>query len=122
MPVITIRIMGGADALKTEGLVLESMCMGHMGAGCQVELPVISICVVGMKDSEMMHIIGPRLHKATKVEGFRGKMWEDINWVSGNNIRELRDNSRGRWGSIPGLGGRVSIGRIREKSRARIRT
>jgi len=37
MPVITIRVMRGADVLKTEGLVLKSMPIGHMGAGCQVE-------------------------------------------------------------------------------------
>jgi hypothetical protein len=77
--------------------------------------------MVGTKDSETMHIVGPRSHKATKVKGFRGKTWEDIKWVSGNDIRELRDNSRGRWGHIPGLGDRVSIGRIRGKSRGRIR-
>jgi hypothetical protein len=34
MLVITIRIMGGVDTLKTEGLVLEGMHMGHMGMGC----------------------------------------------------------------------------------------
>ena len=53
--------MGEADVLKTEGLVLESMCMGHMGAGSQVELPVISIYIVWMKGIEAMHIVGPRL-------------------------------------------------------------
>jgi hypothetical protein len=78
MLVITIRIMGGADALKTEGLMLKGMCMGHMGAGYQVELPIVSICMVGMKGSETMHIIGLRSYKATKVKGFRGKTWEDI--------------------------------------------
>jgi hypothetical protein len=33
MPIITIRVMGGADILKTEDLVLESVHMGHMGVG-----------------------------------------------------------------------------------------
>jgi hypothetical protein len=114
--------VGGADVLKTEGLVLVGMCMGHIGVGCQAELSIVSVCTVGMKGSEMMHIVGPRPHKATKVKGFRGKMWEDIKWVSGHDIGKLRDNSRGRWGHIPGLGGRVSIGRTRGKSRGRIRT
>jgi len=122
MLVIPVRIMGGADALETEGLVLESMRMGHIGVGYQVELPIVSICTVGMKGAEMMHIVGPRSHKATKVKGFRGKAWEDIKWVIGNNIGELRDNGRGRWGHIPGLRGRVSVGRTRRKSRGRVRT
>jgi hypothetical protein len=33
MPVITIRIMGRANALETEGLVLKAMYMGHVGTG-----------------------------------------------------------------------------------------
>ena len=113
--------MGGADALKIEGLVLKSMYMGYMGVGCQAELSVISIYMVGMEGIEMMHFIGPRSHKATKVKGFRGKARKDIKRVSRNNIGELRNNSRGRWGHIPGLGGRVSIGG-RRKSRGRLRT
>jgi hypothetical protein len=35
--------------LKTEGLVLESVRMGHMGAGCQAELSIDSICTMRMK-------------------------------------------------------------------------
>jgi hypothetical protein len=95
--------------------------MGHMEVGCQAELPIVSICMVGMKGAEMMCIIGPRSHKATKVKGFRGKAQEDIKWVSRNDVRDFRDNGRGRWGHIPGLGGRVSIGRARRKSRGRVR-
>ena len=114
--------MGGADTLKTEGLVLDSMHIGHMRAGCQAELPIISICIVWAKGSKMVHIVGPRLHKATKVKGFRGKAWKDIEQVSGNDIGELRNNSRGRWGCIPGLRGRIGIGRIRGKSRGMVRT
>jgi hypothetical protein len=120
MPVITIRVMGGADTLKTEGLVLKSMRMGHIRVGYQLELPII--CMVWVKGSEMLCIVGPRLHKATKVKGFRGKAWKDIEQVSGNDIGELRNNSRGRWGCIPGLRGRIGIGRIRGKSRGMVRT
>jgi hypothetical protein len=69
-----------------------------------------------------MHIIGPRSHKATKVEGFRGKTWKDIKQVSRNNIGKLRYNGQERWGHIPGLGGRIGIGRIGRKSRGRVRT
>ena len=43
-----------------------------------------------------MYIIRPRLHKATKADGFRGKTWEIIKRVSGNNIGKLRYNGRGR--------------------------
>jgi hypothetical protein len=53
--------MGKADVLKTEGLVLESIYMGHMGVSSQVELSVISICMIWMKGIEAMHIVGPRL-------------------------------------------------------------
>ena len=41
--------MGGADVLKTEGLMLESMHMGNMGVGCQAELPIVSICTVTLQ-------------------------------------------------------------------------
>ena len=54
-----------------------------------MELPVVSISMVGVKGSKPMCIIGPRLHKATKAEGFRGKTQEDIKWVSRNNVGEL---------------------------------
>jgi hypothetical protein len=87
-----------------------------------MELPIISIYTVQAEGSEAVCIIGPRSHKATKVKGFGGKAWEDIKWVSGNNIRELRDNGRGRWRHIPGLVGRVSVGRTIRKSRGRFRT
>jgi hypothetical protein len=108
--VITIRIMGGADALKTEGLVLKSMHMGHMGAGCQVELPIVTICMIRMKGGEAVHIIRPRSHKASKAKGLRGNTWENIKGVGWNDIGELRDDGRGRWGRIPGIGGGVGIG------------
>jgi hypothetical protein len=93
MPVIIIRVMGGANMLKTEGLMLESVYMGQIGAGCQAEFPIISICAIGAKGSETMHVIGLGLHKASKVKGFRGKAWKDIERVSRNNIQELRNNS-----------------------------
>ena len=43
-----------------------------------------------------MCIIGPRLHKASKADRFRGKMQEIIKRVSRNDIRELRYKGRGR--------------------------
>jgi len=122
MLIITIRVMGRADVLKTEGLVLESMYMGYMRVSCQVELPIISICIIRVKGSETVCIIGPRSHKASKVKGFRGKARKDIEWVSRNNLGELRNNSRRRWGHIPSLGGRIGIRGSRRKSRGRVRT
>jgi hypothetical protein len=88
--------MGGADALITESLMLESMCMGYMGVGCQAELPIVSICMMRMKGGEAVCIIRPRSHKASKAKGFRGNMWEIIEGVGWNDIRELRDNGRRR--------------------------
>jgi len=74
-----------------------------------VELPIVSVHLVWVKDRETMHIIGPRSHKAIKADRFRGKMWEIIKRVSGNNIRELRYEGRGRWGHILSLGCRIGI-------------
>jgi hypothetical protein len=63
-----------------------------------------------VKRDEAMRIVGPRSHKATKGQRFRGNTWEDIKGVGQNNIGELRNNGRGRWGHIPGIRGGVSIG------------
>jgi len=106
--------------LKTEGLVLESMPIGRMGAGCQAKLPIVGICMVWVKEGKAMHIIGPRSHKATKAERFRGNTWKDIKWMSQNNIRELRHHSGGRWRHIPSLRGRISVRRSRRKSRGSV--
>ena len=48
-------------------------------------------------------------------------MWKNIKGMGGNNIGELRDNSRGRWGRIPGIRGGISVSRGR-KGRGRFRT
>jgi hypothetical protein len=72
MLVITIRIMGRADTLKTEGLVLECVCMSHMGAGCQAELLIVGICAIRMERGVTVHIIRLSSHKASKAKGLRG--------------------------------------------------
>jgi hypothetical protein len=56
--------VGGADALETEGLVLQSMPMAHVRAGREAELPVISIGSVWTKFSKTMATVRPRIHKA----------------------------------------------------------
>jgi len=70
--------VGGADTLKTEGLVLQGMHVSHVRAGCKVELPYVSISVVWMELSKMVAIIRPRLHKAFEGERFWGYVWKDI--------------------------------------------
>jgi hypothetical protein len=56
--------MGGADVLKIEGLVLKSMRMSYIRVCCQMELPIISISIVGAKGSKPVCIIGPGPYKA----------------------------------------------------------
>jgi hypothetical protein len=56
--------VGGADALKTEGLVLQGMPMAHMGVGREAELPVITISSVWMELGKTVAIVRPRMHKA----------------------------------------------------------
>jgi hypothetical protein len=56
--------VGGADALKTEGLVLQGMPMAYVRAGCEAELPVISIGLVWTEFSKTVATVGPRMHKA----------------------------------------------------------
>jgi hypothetical protein len=78
--------------------------------------------MIWTKGDKVVHIVGPRSHKATKGEGVRGNAGKDIKGVSWYNIGELRHNSWGRWGRILSLRGGISIGRRRGKSRGRIRT
>jgi hypothetical protein len=56
--------VGGANTLKTEGLVLQGMRVSHVRAGCEAELPIIAICSVWTEASKAIAIVGPRLHKA----------------------------------------------------------
>jgi hypothetical protein len=67
--VTTIRVVSGTDTLEAEGLVFESMHISHMRAGCQSKGCIISVCLVRVKEGEMMCIIKPRSHKAIKAKG-----------------------------------------------------
>jgi hypothetical protein len=103
VPVITIRVMGRTNMLKTEGLMLKSVCMSHMGAGSQAELSIVCVSMVWMKGTEAMHGIGPRSHKAFKAKGFRGKAQKDNRWagmISGNS-----DTRVGEGGGISHISG-----------------
>jgi hypothetical protein len=100
--------VGGADALETEGLVLQGVRVSYVRASCEAELPIISIGSVQTKVGEAVTTVRPRSHKALQAEGFWGDAWKDVKRVSGNYIGELRNNSGGRWGRIPGIRGGVS--------------
>ena len=102
--------MGGADTLETEGLVFQGVCVSHVRASCEVELPIVSIGPVWTEVGKAVTIVRPRTHKAFSAERFWGNMWKNIKRVSGNNIGELGNNSRGRWGRIPGIRSRISMG------------
>jgi hypothetical protein len=62
--ITTIEIVGGADTLKTEGLVLQDMRVSYVRVGCEVELPVVSVGPVWMEAGKTMAIVRPRSHKA----------------------------------------------------------
>jgi hypothetical protein len=57
--------MGRADALKTEGLMLQGVPMAHVRAGREAELPVISISSVWTEFGKMVGTVRPRTHKAS---------------------------------------------------------
>jgi hypothetical protein len=65
MPITTIREVGRAHTLKTEGLVLQGVHVSHVRAGCKMELPIISIHAVWTEEGEVVCIVGPGSHKAT---------------------------------------------------------
>jgi hypothetical protein len=76
--------------------------------------------MVWKKGSKAICTVGPRSHKASKAEGFRGEARKDIKWVGRNDIRELRHKSGGRWGRILSLRGGIGM-RRRRKGKGRVR-
>jgi hypothetical protein len=56
--------MGGADVLKTEGLVLQGVCVSHVRASCEAELSIVSIGPVWTEGGKAVTIVRPRSHKA----------------------------------------------------------
>jgi len=56
--------VGGADALLTEGLVLQGVRVSHVRASCKAELPIVSIDPVWTKLGKAVATVRPRLHKA----------------------------------------------------------
>jgi len=93
-----------------------------MAPRSELEFCVIAISTSGVELGEAMGSIQPKAHKGAKVKGFRGNMGEDVKWVGGDDIREVRDHSN----AVPGIGsiiGRSVNGRSGvRKSRGRVRT
>ena len=56
--------MGGANTLKTEGLVLQGMHMSHVGAGREAELPAVGIRPVWTEAGKTVTIVRLGSHKA----------------------------------------------------------
>ena len=90
MLVTTIRVVCRTDTFEAEGLVLETMLVSHIRAGCKAKGCIVSISVIRAKEGEVVCIVRPRLHKASKANGFRGKMGKVIKRVGGNSLREVR--------------------------------
>jgi hypothetical protein len=114
--------MSRADPLKAEGLMLQAVYVDHMRMSCKMELPIVSVCSIWTELGKAMAIVGPGSHKAFQAEGFRGYMWKDIKGMGRDDVRELGNDSRGRWGCIPGGRGRISVRQGGRKSRVRLRT
>ena len=86
------------------------------------ELCGVCISASGAEVSKAMSSIGPMAHKGAKGNWFRGNAWKDIQRMSWDNVREVRDYSN----AVPGVGSLVGgcvngRGRMR-KSRGRVRT
>jgi hypothetical protein len=107
VPVTTIRVVYRTDTFKAEGLMLESMLMSYMRVGYKAEGCIVSIDVIRVKEGEVVCIVRPRSHKASKANGFRGKVGKVIKRVGRNSLREVRYEGRGRWGCISGIGCRI---------------
>jgi hypothetical protein len=82
----------------------------------------IPISTSGVELSKAMSGIGLRAHKRAKGKGFRGNIGKNVQRMSRNNVREVRDDRN----TIPGI--RSLVGRYvsrrggMRKSSGRIRT
>ena len=81
----------------------------------------VSVSAVRVELSKAVGSVWPGAHKGVKGKGFRGNAGKDIEQVSGNYVREVRDYGN----AVPGIG---SLGRCvngqggMRKSRGRVRT
>ena len=64
-----------------------------MAARGNPELSRVTVSASGMELSEAVGSIGPRMHERSKGNGLRGNIGKNVKRVSGNGIREVRDDS-----------------------------
>ena len=96
--------------------------MSEVAPRGEEELCVVSVSALRMELSKAMGSIRPTVHEGAKGNGFGGNMGEDIKGVSGDDVREVRDDGN----AVPGIGSLVGRGingwgRVR-KSRGGVRT
>jgi hypothetical protein len=63
------------------------------------ELSRVAVSTAGMELSKVVSSIGPQVHKGAKGKGFRGNIGKNVQRMSGNNVREVRDHSN----AVPGI-------------------
>ena len=102
--------------------MFQGMSMSEMALRGEEEFCVVSVSASRMELSEAVGSVWPTAHEGAKGNGFGGNAREDIKGMSGNNVREVRDDSD----AVPGIrsfvrGSVIGRGGMR-KSRGRVRT
>ena len=69
------------------------MNVSHIGSDCRLKHGGIRVSIVGVKVYKAMRGIRPRAQKGSKVKGFRSQAGKNIERVSRNSVREVRDNT-----------------------------
>jgi len=96
--------------------------MSEMASRGEKELCVLIVSTSGAELSKAVGSIGPTTHEGVKGKGFGGDTGKDIKRVSGNDVREVRDNGD----AVPGIRSLIRRGVNgwggMRKSRGRVRT
>jgi hypothetical protein len=108
--------------LSTEGQVLQGMGVSKMPSRGEEEFCIVTVSSSGDELGKAMGSIWPTVHEGADSNRFGGDAREDIKGMSGNNVREVRDDSD----AVPGIrsfvrGSVIGRGGMR-KSRGRVRT
>ena len=81
--------MSGADTLKAEGLMLESMLMSYVRMGCKAKGCIISIGTIGTKGGKIVYSVRLLLDLAVKHALMNispeGQQWELIETMPTTN-------------------------------------
>ena len=101
--------------------MFQSMGVSKMPSRGKPELCRVSISASEAEVGEAMSSIGPTAHKGAKGNWIRGNAWKDIQRMSRDDVRKVRDYSNAVLGvrslvsrSVDGWGGmRKSRGRVR---------